>query len=74
MANTKRDDLVKVLEYRFHAPLLADLSEVLAGQTDLNTLSRWFKLAFTVSSLDAFRAALQNGQEPASAPSSEQGG
>jgi hypothetical protein len=74
MAKTKRDDLVEILEYRFRAPLPADLSAALAEQKDLNTLSRWFRLAYSVPSLDAFRAALQNGQEPPSAPSSEQGG
>jgi hypothetical protein len=57
-AETKRDDLIRALQVRFQSPLPADLTATLSEEKDLETLSRWFDLALTAASLEAFQAAV----------------
>jgi len=56
---TKRQDLLEVLRLRFPVQLPADTRAAVETMTDLDELSRWFKVAVTAPSLDAFRAAVQ---------------
>jgi hypothetical protein len=55
---TRREDVLRLLRLRFQS-VPEDLAVAVAGMTDLAELSRWFDLAATAGSLDAFRAAVQ---------------
>src|SRR5262249_17534195 len=56
--------LLRLLQLRFPVPLPQDLQTAIQETTDLHTLSRWFDVAATAPSLDAFRAAIQDGEHP----------
>ena len=59
---TRAEDVRRAIRFRFGVPMPADLERQLAalkGETDLD---RWFEASQTSSSLEAFRAAVQNGQ------------
>jgi hypothetical protein len=56
---TMRANLLKALQVRLHAEVPEDLVSAVEAMTDLGELSRWFELALTADSLDAFRARVQ---------------
>jgi hypothetical protein len=58
-AETKREDLLRVLQFRFPAQVPADLEAAIQTQVDLDTLSRWFDAVLRVASLDEFRSVAQ---------------
>jgi hypothetical protein len=59
-AEARRSDLIDVLEQRFGAPIPADLVATIEAQSDIDVLSRWFKSALRIETLDAFRSALMD--------------
>ncbi len=60
----KRSDLLEVLRLRFQMEVPPDLTRAIREVTDLALLAGWFKAAVTVSSLEAFGAAVQAGPTP----------
>jgi hypothetical protein len=58
----KRADVLRLLQLRFAIPVPADITEQVKAASDLNQLSHWFDTAAQAPSLDAFRAAMKNGQ------------
>ncbi len=54
--NTLRAKLLRALQLRFGAQLSAELVQAVEGQTDLNTLDRWFDLAVTAAHLEQVRS------------------
>jgi hypothetical protein len=62
-----RAHLLDVLRLRFRAGVPEDIASAVAAMTDFDELSRWFRLAASVDSLDAFRVAVQTatGSGPA---------
>lgn len=54
----RRENLMRVLQFRFPTPVPSDLETVIQAQTDLDTLSRWFDASLRAASLDEFRAAV----------------
>jgi hypothetical protein len=63
-----RDHLLEALRACLHAEVPEDLAAAAVAMTDLGELSRWFRLALTADSFDAFRAAVQ--LPPANVPGS----
>jgi hypothetical protein len=61
--DTKRRDLMRLLELRFPVPLPEELLSTIKTTNDLGQLSRWFDAAAISPSLDTFRVAVQNGAE-----------
>jgi hypothetical protein len=59
---TRMEDVRRAIYLRFGTPLPAELEEQLAAIKRKAELSRWFDASQTASSLDAFRAAVQNGK------------
>ena len=58
----QQDALLNVLQARFQIAVPTDLAAAVQASNDSDELSRWLKVAATVPSLDAFRAAiLSNG-------------
>ena len=58
----RRGALLSVLQARFKIPVPNDLAAAVQASADSDELSRWLRIAATVPSLDAFRAAiLTNG-------------
>jgi hypothetical protein len=55
-----RAHLLEALRARSGAEVPEDLASAVAAMTDFDELSRWFRLALRVDSLDAFRAAVQS--------------
>jgi hypothetical protein len=53
----ERDSLLRLLRGRFPPEVPADLAQSIAQTTDLEELRRWFDVAMTTPSLDAFRTA-----------------
>jgi len=47
------------MQFRFPAQVPADLEAAIRAQTDPDTLSRWFGAALRATSLDEFRAVVQ---------------
>jgi hypothetical protein len=58
IAETKRGDLIQLLELKFGSAVPADLVAAIEAQADIDVLSHWFKAAFKAESLDAFRKAM----------------
>jgi hypothetical protein len=56
--DTKREDVISLLELRFQVQIPADLRRAIEGTNDLDILTRWFAAAATVPSLEAFRAGM----------------
>ena len=59
---TRMEDLRRALRLRFGMPVPADLEDQLAAIKRKAELDRWFDASLTAPSLDAFRAAVQNGR------------
>ncbi len=59
---TRAEDIRRAIRLRFDTPMPADLEEQLAALKREADLDRWFEASQTAASLDAFRAAVQNGQ------------
>jgi hypothetical protein len=57
-----RTHLLRALELRFGTPVPEDLATAITAMDDLPELDRWFDASLTAPSLDAFRAAVQNGR------------
>jgi hypothetical protein len=55
----RRANLLRFIRSRFRDPVPSDVREAVEGQKDLNVLGRWYDIADTADSLDAFRCALQ---------------
>jgi hypothetical protein len=58
MAKAKREDLMRVLHFRFPALVPTELEAVIQAQTDLETLSHWFEAALRATSLEEFRGVV----------------
>jgi hypothetical protein len=56
---TRRADVVRLLEKRCKAPVPSDLAEAIQATEDMNLLLRWFDAAAEVNTFDDFRAATQ---------------
>ena len=56
--NRTRTLLLRALELEFGSPVPPDLAAAVNQLEDINELDRWFDVAHTTSSLDAFRAAV----------------
>jgi hypothetical protein len=54
---TRRADLVRLLEKRCQAPVPSDLAEAIQATEDMNLLLHWFEAALEANSFDDFRAA-----------------
>ena len=67
-----RRDILRAIELRFHTPPPFDLTAAVSTLTDLNELSRWFDIAITSDTLDAFRTAIGQAAE-SNGPSSGNG-
>jgi hypothetical protein len=52
----------RAVNLRFGTPVPADLEDQLAGIKSKAELDRWFDASLTAPTLDAFRAAVQNGK------------
>jgi hypothetical protein len=52
----------RAIGFRFGVPMPADLEDQLAAIKKETGLDRWFEASQTAPSLDAFRAAVQNGR------------
>ncbi len=63
-AETRQEDLLRVLEQRCHTPIPTDLAETISKLYDHNQLIQWLDAALTIDSFDAFRAAV-NQPRPA---------
>ena|SRR5438128_4503412 len=59
---TRMEDLRRALRLRFGMPVPANLEDQLAAIKSKAELDRWFDASLTAPSLDAFRAAVQNGR------------
>jgi hypothetical protein len=59
---TRVEYLRRAIRLRFGAPMPADLEDQLAAIKSEAELDRWFDASQTAPSLDAFRAAVQNGK------------
>jgi hypothetical protein len=59
---TRMEDLRRAIYVRFGTPVPADLEDQLAALKSKAELDRWFDASLTAPSLDAFRAAVQNGK------------
>ena len=59
---TRKEDVRRVVQLRFTAPIPADLAEQLAALQSAEELDRWLAACATAPSLDAFRAAVRNGK------------
>jgi hypothetical protein len=59
---TRKEDVRRAINLRFATPVPADLEEQLAVLKSKAELDRWFDASLTAPSLDAFRAAVQNGK------------
>lgn len=59
---TRRDYVRRAIELRFATPIPADLEGQLAALKRESELDRWFDASQVAPSLDAFRAAVQNGK------------
>ncbi len=55
----RRDDLLRVLQYRFTAPLPHDVVTAVQAQTDPDQLALWFEEAFQVRSLEEFLSRIR---------------
>ena len=58
----RREDVRRAIYLRFGTPVPADLEDLLATIKNNAELGRWFDASLTALSLDAFRAAVQNGK------------
>jgi hypothetical protein len=56
---TRRSDLLRLLEKRCKAPVPNDLAEAIQATQDMDLLLRWFDAAAEVSNFDDFRAAMR---------------
>lgn len=56
--NRTRTLLLRALGFQFGSPVPADLVTTISGLQDIDELDRWFDIAHTAPSLDAFRAAV----------------
>lgn len=56
---TKRADLLCLIQLKFHEALPSDLVDQIDATTNLEVLTRWFDQAVQANSLDAFRAVVQ---------------
>jgi len=54
----RRDNLMRVLQFRFPAQVPSDVETAIQAQNDLDTLSQWFDAALRATSLDEFRAVV----------------
>ena len=59
---TRKEYLQRAVRLRFSTPMPADLEDQLAALTSEAELDRWFDASLTAPTLDAFRAAVQNGK------------
>jgi hypothetical protein len=59
---TRIEYVRRALEFRFGTPVPADLEGQLATIKSKAELDRWFDASLAAPSLDAFRAAVQNGK------------
>lgn len=59
---TRMEDVRRAISLRFGTPVPADLEDQLAAIKSIRELDRWFDASLTALSLDAFRAAVQNGK------------
>jgi hypothetical protein len=59
---TRIEDVRRAIYLRFGTPVPADLQDQLAAIKSKAELDRWFDASQTAPSLDAFRAAVQNGK------------
>lgn len=58
-AETRQEDLLRLLEKRFKTAIPSDLVETIQATQDMSLLLRWFDFAFEVNSLDEFRASMR---------------
>jgi len=59
---TRKEYLQRAVRLRFGTPVPPDLADHLATIQSEAELDRWFDASLTAPSLDAFRAAVQNGR------------
>lgn len=59
-AETRRADLLRLLQLRFKMPVPGDLAAAVEVLNDMEELSRWFDAAATAASLDDFRTTVQH--------------
>jgi hypothetical protein len=59
---TRAEDVRRAIRFRFGTLMPADLKDQLAALKSEAELDRWFEVSLTAPSLEAFRAALQNGR------------
>ena len=59
---TRMEDVRRAISLRFGTPVPADLENQLAVLKSKAELDRWCDASQTAPSLDAFRAAVQNGK------------
>jgi hypothetical protein len=65
---TRVEYLRRAIRLRFGTPVPADLEDQLAAIKNEAELDRWFDASQTAPSLDAFRAAVQNGRRKRKKP------
>lgn len=58
MVEAWRDNLLRVLQFRFPASVPVVLEAAIQSQTDRDKLSAWFDAALRVASLEEFRAVV----------------
>jgi hypothetical protein len=57
--DTRRADLLRLLEKRGKGPVPSDLVDTIQATADMNLLLLWFDAAAEANSFEAFRAAVQ---------------
>jgi hypothetical protein len=65
---TRAEDVRRAIRFRFGVPMPADLEDQLTAIKKETELDRWFEASLTASSIDAFRAAVQNGRRKRKSP------
>jgi hypothetical protein len=60
-AETRRADVLRLLEKRLKMPVPDDLVEAIQATEDMSVLVRWFDSAVEANSFEEFRAAMQSG-------------
>ena len=58
ITETKRADLLRLLELRFGTPVPADLDSAIGTEADLRVLALWFDRAILAASLEEFRGSM----------------
>jgi hypothetical protein len=65
---TRAEDVRRAIRFRFGTPMPADLERRLAALKHDADLDHWFEASQKAASLEAFRAAVQNGQRKRKRP------